>query len=120
MLGGSSAINFFEYHRPAVSDINGKCWVSKLRAVACVLMSNLIAWEKLGNKGWNWDLMKKYYIKHEKFVPPEEITEVMSLDMKEHGTEGTDTSSSTFIICFGPQAHYQSRTAQSRLSSRQM
>ncbi|THH14071.1 hypothetical protein EW146_g6219 [Bondarzewia mesenterica] len=43
-LGGSSAINFFfQFHRPAKSDID--------------------AFEELGNRGWNWDLLKKYYMK---------------------------------------------------------
>ncbi|KAI0066612.1 alcohol oxidase [Artomyces pyxidatus] len=67
-LGGSSAINFFQYHRPAKSDID--------------------AFEELGNPGWNWDLLKKYYMKVETFVPPSNKTEVMSYDLKDRGSNG--------------------------------
>ncbi|EIM88744.1 alcohol oxidase [Stereum hirsutum FP-91666 SS1] len=79
MLGGSSAINFFEYHRPAMSDIN--------------------AWEKLGNKGWNWDLLKKYFIKHEQFIPPKQDTELISPDLKEHGSNGPLKVSYPLVNC---------------------
>ncbi|EIM79982.1 alcohol oxidase [Stereum hirsutum FP-91666 SS1] len=40
--------------------------------------STRLAWEKLGNPGWNWDLLKKYYMKSERFIPPEHKTEEMS------------------------------------------
>ncbi|KAJ7491787.1 alcohol oxidase [Mycena galericulata] len=67
-LGGSSAINFLVYHRPPKSDID--------------------AFEKLGNKGWNWDLLKKYYLKAEKFIAPTEKHATMSFDSKERGADG--------------------------------
>ncbi|KAH9483223.1 GMC oxidoreductase family protein Mala s 12 [Psilocybe cubensis] len=67
-LGGSSGINFFQYHMPTVSDLD--------------------AFEKLGNSGWNWDLIKKYQKKSERFVPPAVKTETMNYDLSVHGTDG--------------------------------
>ncbi|KAJ7141591.1 alcohol oxidase [Mycena filopes] len=67
-LGGSSAINFFQYHRPAASDID--------------------AFETLGNPGWNWNLLKKYYSKAESFVVPAEKHDTMEFDVQERGTDG--------------------------------
>ncbi|KAI0313070.1 alcohol oxidase [Amylostereum chailletii] len=67
-LGGSSGINFFQYHLPAKSDVD--------------------AFEKLGNAGWNWDLFKTYYNKSEKFEKPAKVEDTMSLDLNEHGTQG--------------------------------
>lgn len=48
----------------------------------------LTAFEELGNPGWNWDLLKKYYMKVETFVPPSNKTEVMSYDLKDRGSNG--------------------------------
>ncbi|KAJ7866482.1 alcohol oxidase [Mycena leptocephala] len=67
-LGGSSAINFFQYHRPAKADID--------------------AFETLGNPGWNWNLLKKYYMKAETFIPPQIKHETMSFDVNERGSNG--------------------------------
>ncbi|KAJ6565084.1 alcohol oxidase [Mycena sp. CBHHK59/15] len=67
-LGGSSAINLFQYHRPAKSDID--------------------AFEKLGNAGWNWNLLKSYYMKAESFIPPPSKHETMSFDVNQRGSAG--------------------------------
>ncbi|KAJ7176706.1 alcohol oxidase [Mycena filopes] len=67
-LGGSSAINFFQYHRPAKSDID--------------------AFEELGNAGWNWELLEPYYAKSEHFIQPIERNEAMSYDLSHHGVTG--------------------------------
>ncbi|KAJ7708735.1 GMC oxidoreductase [Mycena rosella] len=67
-LGGSSAINFFQYHRPAKSDID--------------------SFGELGNDGWNWDLLEQYYSKSERFIQPLEKTDTMSYDLAHHGTKG--------------------------------
>ncbi|KAL0563879.1 hypothetical protein V5O48_018181, partial [Marasmius crinis-equi] len=67
-LGGSSAINFFQFHRPAKSDID--------------------AFEKLGNAGWNWDLLQKYYLKTETFLEPTEKSECMRYNLADHGKNG--------------------------------
>ncbi|KAJ7493931.1 alcohol oxidase [Mycena latifolia] len=67
-LGGTSAINMFQYHRPPKSDID--------------------AWEKLGNAGWNWNLLKKYYAKVENFIPPTVKDEMLSFDINERGSAG--------------------------------
>ncbi|KAH9980477.1 alcohol oxidase [Russula compacta] len=67
-LGGSSAINFFQYHPPSATDID--------------------AFEKLGNKGWNWETLKRYYIKPEKFHPLERKDDIIRFDVREHGLEG--------------------------------
>ena len=84
-LGGSSTINFFQYHRPAKSDIDGSHHSPSSRVLAHL---SFTAFEKLGNPGWNWDLLKKYYIKQESFVPPKDKAETMSFDLKEHGSDG--------------------------------
>ncbi|KAJ7227280.1 alcohol oxidase [Mycena pura] len=69
-LGGSSGINFFQYHRPPRSDID--------------------AFEILGNAGWNWDLLKRYYAKSERFIQPLEKHDTMTYDsdLSHHGTKG--------------------------------
>ncbi|KAI9442041.1 alcohol oxidase [Lactarius psammicola] len=67
-LGGSSGINFFQYHLPSRADID--------------------AFEKLGNKGWNWETLKAYYKKAERFLPPDEKDDVTSFDVQEHGLDG--------------------------------
>lgn len=48
-LGGSSAINFMAWNKPNRQEIDD--------------------WEKLGNKGWNWDDLAKYSAKSSSFVP---------------------------------------------------
>jgi len=47
------------------------------------------AFEKLGNKGWNWETLKKYYHKVEQFVLPEVKDDTMRFDVREHGFGGT-------------------------------
>ena len=47
------------------------------------------SWEKLGNTGWNWDSMFKYYKKLEQFsVPKPSQTKVASFDRNFHGFDG--------------------------------
>lgn len=46
------------------------------------------AFEELGNKGWNWATLKKYYNKVEKFILPEVKDDTMRFDPREHGLEG--------------------------------
>ncbi|KAF8268457.1 alcohol oxidase [Lactarius quietus] len=67
-LGGSSAINFFQFHLPSAADID--------------------AFEKLGNKGWNWQTLKTYYKKVERLLPPDVKDDVTSYDVREHGLDG--------------------------------
>ncbi|KAJ6570079.1 alcohol oxidase [Mycena vulgaris] len=67
-LGGSSAINFLQYHPPCRSDID--------------------AFGELGNAGWNWDLLKDYYIKSERFIKPIETSDAMSYDLTYRGING--------------------------------
>ena len=47
------------------------------------------AFEKLGNKGWNWETLKKYYHKVEHFILPEVKDDAMRFDGREHGFGGT-------------------------------
>ncbi|KAH9990441.1 GMC oxidoreductase-domain-containing protein [Russula vinacea] len=68
-LGGTSSINTFLFHRPAAPDIN--------------------AFETLGNKGWNWETLRRYYTKVEKFLVPEVKDDTVKFDVREHGLEGT-------------------------------
>ncbi|KAH9047065.1 alcohol oxidase [Lactarius hengduanensis] len=68
-LGGSSGVNFFQYHLPSRADID--------------------AFEKLGNKGWNWETLRPYFKKAERFLPPDVVKDdVTSFDVQEHGLEG--------------------------------
>ncbi|KAF8486327.1 alcohol oxidase [Russula ochroleuca] len=67
-LGGTSSINIFLFHLPAATDIN--------------------AFEKLGNKGWSWETLKRYYTKVEKFLVPEVKDDTVRFDVREHGIEG--------------------------------
>ncbi|KZV68660.1 GMC oxidoreductase [Peniophora sp. CONT] len=72
-LGGSSAINFMQYHLPPRSDVD--------------------AFEKLGNKGWNWERLRPYYLKCENFVPPVSTVDAVSFDESQHGKDGPITVS---------------------------
>ncbi|KAF8179476.1 alcohol oxidase [Pholiota molesta] len=67
-LGGSSALNFFQFHRPPKWDID--------------------AFEKLGNPGWNWELLKKYFEKSSGFIPPSQKAEAVSYDITQRNTTG--------------------------------
>ncbi|KAJ6580893.1 alcohol oxidase [Mycena capillaripes] len=67
-LGGSSALNFLQYHPPAKSDID--------------------AFGELGNAGWNWELLKPYYVKAEHFIQPVEERETINYDLAHHGMNG--------------------------------
>ncbi|CAK5270668.1 unnamed protein product [Mycena citricolor] len=67
-LGGSSAINFYAFHLPHRSDVD--------------------AFEKLGNIGWNWDMLRQYYKRAEGFIEPATKTEDVSFDIGSHGTSG--------------------------------
>ncbi|KAJ7430135.1 glucose-methanol-choline oxidoreductase [Mycena galericulata] len=51
-LGGSSLLNFYAWIKPPATDID--------------------AFEKLGNPGWNWDEYMKYFQRSEAFHPPAE------------------------------------------------
>lgn len=58
------------------------------------------AWEKhLGNKGWNWNTMLKYYKKLERFVAPEkwQTAAGATFDPDFHGTDGE------VHTCFNPK-----------------
>lgn len=57
VLGGSSALNLMTWDRTSIAELN--------------------AWEKLGNKGWNWNTLYPAMLKAETFLPS-----------TEYGTEG--------------------------------
>jgi choline dehydrogenase-like flavoprotein len=57
VLGGSSALNLMTWDRTSIAELN--------------------AWEKLGNKGWNWKNLYSAMLKVETFLPS-----------PEYGTEG--------------------------------
>ncbi|RPA84285.1 alcohol oxidase [Ascobolus immersus RN42] len=71
VIGGGSAINGMVFGRGGPKDYD--------------------AWEKLGNKGWGWKDMKKYFIKSETFTPPTEKQQRelnITWDPATHGTSG--------------------------------
>ncbi|KAF3009547.1 hypothetical protein E8E13_005419 [Curvularia kusanoi] len=69
-LGGSTLINGMTYVRAEKRQID--------------------AWEDLGNEGWNWDSLAKYYKEQESFMKPSEVQETngASFDESAHGFEG--------------------------------
>ncbi|KAL8945209.1 MAG: hypothetical protein Q9211_000259 [Gyalolechia sp. 1 TL-2023] len=77
VVGGSSAINNLALIYPPKSSID--------------------AWERLGNKGWNWNTMSSYYRKFHTFnQPSEETAEALStgyIDREVQGTSGPIQSS---------------------------
>ncbi|KAH9483228.1 GMC oxidoreductase family protein Mala s 12 [Psilocybe cubensis] len=77
-LGGSSAINFFQYHLANKGDYD--------------------AIEKLGNPGWNWELFKKYQLKTETFIEPEVKDQSINYDLAHHGNEGPLTVSHALTL----------------------
>ncbi|KZM27094.1 Choline dehydrogenase [Ascochyta rabiei] len=48
------------------------------------------AWEELGNEGWNWKSLDKYYVEQESFLTPSEQQRVNGATFEEsaHGYEG--------------------------------
>jgi choline dehydrogenase len=48
------------------------------------------AWEKLGNKGWNWKSMLPYFKKSERFTPPNDVQIAAGATYKKepHGYSG--------------------------------
>ncbi|KAJ6779884.1 hypothetical protein PWT90_09380 [Aphanocladium album] len=77
-IGGTSLINGMTYLRGDKSEFD--------------------SWEQLGNKGWNWETMMKYYKKLEGFVTPEQwqVDAGATFDPKAHGTGGD------LHTCFNP------------------
>ncbi|KAK1585795.1 GMC oxidoreductase [Colletotrichum navitas] len=70
-LGGTSTINGLAYTRAESSQVD--------------------AWEKLGNEGWNWDALFPYYRKSEHFQTPEPARQVaghLDYESKDHGENG--------------------------------
>ncbi|KAL1623578.1 hypothetical protein SLS56_008218 [Neofusicoccum ribis] len=70
VLGGSTAINGMSFTRAEASQID--------------------AWEKIGNEGWNWDNLWQYYLKSEQYQPPgpEQVRGGAAYDASFHGDEG--------------------------------
>lgn len=71
-------------------DINGtsSAKVMSKATVSHTLITHYKAFEKLGNKGWNWERLKRYYIKAEQFIQPKVKDDTMRYDLREHGLEG--------------------------------
>lgn len=70
VVGGSSAINALALIYPPKSSID--------------------AWERLGNKGWNWDVMSPYYRKFHTFIrPSEETAEALGAEYIDENLQGT-------------------------------
>ncbi|KAK0638203.1 Glucose oxidase [Lasiodiplodia hormozganensis] len=69
-LGGTSAINGMAYTRAEDAQVD--------------------AWEKIGNKGWNWASLLEYYKKSETVQPPkaDQLAGGATYDPAYHGTEG--------------------------------
>ncbi|KAI0261249.1 GMC oxidoreductase [Gloeopeniophorella convolvens] len=81
-LGGSSTMNFYLLNRPHRGDID--------------------AFEKLGNPGWNWDKLLKYYKRSERFNPPSEQQSVenrASYDMASNGDSGPISAAFPLLSC---------------------
>ena len=72
VLGGTSAINGAMLSHPSRQDLD--------------------SWERLGNKGWNFENLANYYRKFETYIPPSteggEYLNSGYVDPQLHGTEG--------------------------------
>ncbi|EFQ33042.1 GMC oxidoreductase [Colletotrichum graminicola M1.001] len=78
-LGGTSTINGLAYTRAESSQVD--------------------AWEKLGNEGWNWNALFPYYLKSEHFQTPEPARQVaghLEYESKDHGENGPLLTGWTF------------------------
>jgi choline dehydrogenase len=52
-------------------------------------LSDVAAWEKLGNPGWNWNAINKHIMSIESFTPaPPEIAQNFGSEDAGHGTHG--------------------------------
>ncbi|KAH9918276.1 alcohol oxidase [Fomitopsis serialis] len=67
-LGGSSAINFLLWNKPAREFLD--------------------AFEELGNEGWNWESFDKYSKRAEQFTAPDHDRDYLTYDLKHRGTSG--------------------------------
>lgn len=69
-VGGSTLINGMTYVRAEKSQID--------------------AWEELGNEGWNWESLDKYYVEQESFLAPNAQQRANGATFEEsaHGYEG--------------------------------
>lgn len=67
-LGGSSAINFGLWNKPAKEYLD--------------------IMPELGNPGWNWERFEKYSKRSEKFIPPDHDLDILTFDPANRGTEG--------------------------------
>ncbi|KAJ0158987.1 Glucose oxidase [Colletotrichum tanaceti] len=70
-LGGTSTINGMAYTRAEASQID--------------------AWERLGNEGWNWDALFPYYLRSEHFQTPEPARQAagrLEYQAELHGEDG--------------------------------
>jgi hypothetical protein len=82
-------MNFFQFHLPSRADIDGAQSVRcQWRRAKNADPTYTTAFEKLGNKGWNWETLKAYYKKAERLLPPDVKGDVTSFDLQEHGLEG--------------------------------
>ncbi|EMD36407.1 hypothetical protein CERSUDRAFT_84557 [Gelatoporia subvermispora B] len=77
-LGGSSAINFLLWNKPA--------------------REYLDALTELGNPGWNWESFDKYSKKAEKFIKPDHDLDVLTYDSAHRGENGPLVTSFPFLI----------------------
>jgi choline dehydrogenase-like flavoprotein len=71
VIGGGATLNRLNYDRGARSDYD--------------------AWGELGNRGWSWNELFPYFLRHERFTPPsqEEAARTgATWDMRAHGTNG--------------------------------
>lgn|SRR6266851_3838037 len=66
-LGGSSSINFYVFTQPPASDIDGMLPLTKVYTLLPIVLC-VLAIEKLGNPGWNWETYLRYSRKSERYV----------------------------------------------------
>ena len=69
-MGGSSAINILAMVYPNRSSID--------------------CWGKLGNKGWDWDVLSPYYRKFQTYMPPSELSRTsLTVDYVDDSIQGS-------------------------------
>lgn len=51
--------------------------------------SGVDSWEKLGNKGWNFEALRPYYQKFHTYIPPpQEVNDLLALDYMDEDVQG--------------------------------
>ncbi|KIM67333.1 GMC oxidoreductase [Scleroderma citrinum Foug A] len=80
VLGGSSAINFLCWTKPPADEVDGETAPSLFQSKC---YEHHTDWERLGNKGWNWETFQKNLRKLEGYQPLDDPTATHHLNVSD-------------------------------------